>query len=81
MQASLPRGLQDSDVSYLTPDLAAVLNKGEAIRNDQGAQPEQLNLLRGMLEDLVIDWARFKGWPAPKSGISQLHAALERPEC
>lgn len=53
--------MQEPDVSFLAPEYLDILENEEQIKRELKDQPGRLEFLHGIIVDLFVDNAKFKG--------------------
>ena len=69
----------DEDMSYLAPELAAILKDADGLKRRQAGNPRALEHLGGIMKDLFLDWQRFNGAAPPRHRVPALDALLRDP--
>eukprot|EP00357_Protocruzia_adherens_P027219 CAMPEP_0115022488 /NCGR_PEP_ID=MMETSP0216-20121206/31590_1 /TAXON_ID=223996 /ORGANISM="Protocruzia adherens, Strain Boccale" /LENGTH=658 /DNA_ID=CAMNT_0002395201 /DNA_START=192 /DNA_END=2168 /DNA_ORIENTATION=+ len=68
--------LQENDISFMEEGFKEVLDKAAQIKTEFEAQPRKLHFLYGIITDLYIDRAKFKGWHNYNPRVPMIHRIL-----
>ena len=68
--------MQEPDTSFLAPEYLEILENEEQIQRELKEQPGRLQFLHGIIEDLFVDNAKFKGQNATNQ-VPQLQRVLQ----